>query len=243
MLCKQLKEKDKVITSKNKLLAQKEKEIAELKECEDALKRLFNEDQIRLLKKRLSFVRYSLETIQDSISIFLHGGTTAYNFLRDCKGFPLPHLRTLRNYLRLVVFKPGALLSSSLDLMEMAGKNMAPEDKICGIHIDEMAISPREELSKTHGMLNGLPTLKLGKNLEKSLAPDEKVLAVKAQNILVAGWRKRWVQPVAYDFTANSFDTQDFVENRLKPTIRELRAKGFRPISVTFDEGPENLAV
>ena len=58
LLRKQLDEKEKVITSKDKLLVKKEKEIAELKECEAALKRLFNEDQIRLLKQILCLSQY-----------------------------------------------------------------------------------------------------------------------------------------------------------------------------------------
>ena len=79
---------------------------------------------------------------------------------------------------------------------------MPAEDRICGLHIDEMAISAKEEMNFTRGEINGLPTLKPGPTLAKKLGSGEKVLAVKANNILAAGWRNRWVQPVAFDFTA-----------------------------------------
>ena len=38
-------------------------------------------------------------------------------------------------------------------------------------------------------------------------------------------------------------DTEDFVENRLKPAIIKMREKGFRVISTSLDSGSENLAV
>ena len=121
------------------------------------------------MKYQLSFVNYSLETIQDCLQIFLHCGTTAYTYLREIKCLPLPHIATLRNHIKCVVFTPGRILDSSLDLMEIVGKDMPAEDRICGLYIDEMAISAKEEMNFTRGEINGLPTLTPGPALVKKL--------------------------------------------------------------------------
>ena len=236
----QLEEKNDVIEQKDKMIENRDKLIKELTNTVEAVNRIFNNDQIRKLKNPSANIRWSDKTLQESMHCFVVCSSTAYDYLRDFKGLPLPCSRTLRNHMQKIKFKPG-ILTDFITLLGLKVKDMPDNEKYCGLYIDEMSIQPKKELNRTHGEMYGAPTIPLSKTQTKKFEGQE-ILATKALNFMFAGLRSRWKQPVAFHFTGDSFDPE-VVTDIIKELIKHSRDIGLKMRCITTDMGPGNLTV
>lgn len=106
---------------------------------EDALAKIFNPDQVNLLRRGLKRARkWSNKTISDSFEYRFACGSKGYNFLRDERDFPIPCIRSQQDYLKNLHFDTG-VLSEVFTLMQAKVNCMSPIEKDCGLIVDEMS--------------------------------------------------------------------------------------------------------
>ena len=90
------------------IIEEQQKELDSLRALETAVKKIFNDDQIRKLKTGKRIV-YDHQTIQDAVTTYAQVGTTNYEFIREHMKLPIPALTTIRRHLQGIDSSPGIL--------------------------------------------------------------------------------------------------------------------------------------
>ena len=137
---------------------EQDKELTRLRALESAVKKIFNEDQIRKLTTGKRVV-YSHQTIQDAVNTYAGVGQTQYEFIRETMNLPIPHLSTIQRHLKGIDSEPG-ILKDFFTMMEKKMKNISdPRHKKFGLLADQVALEPKKELDMTSGKIIGYPTM------------------------------------------------------------------------------------
>ena len=140
------------------IIDEQRKELDRLHKLESAVKKIFNNDQIKKITtgKR---VYYDKDTIQNAVCTYAQVGGTHYEFIRVKQNLPLPALTTIRRHLRGIDSSPG-ILKDFFTMMEPKIKNMKdPRHKKFGLLVDQVALEPKKELDMTTGKIIGYPTM------------------------------------------------------------------------------------
>ena len=120
------------------------------------------------------------------------------------------------------------------------------KDRVCGIQIDEMSISPKREFDPGTQSMIGLPTLPAGENLVKKREKEGidigSVLATHVFNIFLVGLVLNWKQLVGYHFSDASF-SPSAVAKWLTEIITKVTEIGLTVMSITMDNAPSNRAI
>uniref|UniRef100_A0A147BJU3 Putative transposable element n=1 Tax=Ixodes ricinus TaxID=34613 RepID=A0A147BJU3_IXORI len=195
-LMSQLKERIQQLERQSKLLKRRNLSLTRAKEnLESNLRGLFNDDQILFLSRRgKTQVKWSPQTIKDSLQIHFSCGTTGYNVLRS-KQQPYPSTRTLRRRLEGIKFEPG-ILGEVFVLLKAKVSHLREEERKCVLMIDEMAIQDKFEYDTSTGCIRGWTTLTVPgvpKNTQRK--------ATHALVFMLGGASSRWKQVVAYHYT------------------------------------------
>lgn len=151
MLLKHVKrlayEKKKLTTENNMLIASK------------SINRVFNKDQMTALyKKTVRGCKWSDDTIRKALRLKLSCGSSGFQELLD-QGIPLPAERTLRRRCEGLEFQPGICEQVFEILQQRVSQFTDDREKDCMIALDEMSITPGNQVD--HGTMSytGLSTL------------------------------------------------------------------------------------
>lgn len=126
-------EKNKILNAENKKLE------SEMNNLEKSLSRMYNQDQLHMMKKNLRRPRaWSDETILKSLKYKFACKKGGYNFIRN-QGHPLPSTRVLRSRLQGIDFNPGILEDVFLFLKEKVN-SFNEFEKECLLIVDEVSI-------------------------------------------------------------------------------------------------------
>ena len=135
-----------------------QKELDRLYKLESAVKKIFNEDQVKKIATGKRVV-YDMKTIQDGVATYAQVGASSYDYMRTNLKMPLPALTTIRSYLRGISVSPG-ILKDFFTMMKPKIKAMKdPRHKKFGLLVDQVALEPKLELDTTTGKIIGYPTL------------------------------------------------------------------------------------
>ena len=135
-----------------------QKELDRLYKLESAVKKIFNEDQVKKIATGKRVV-YDMKTIQEGVACYAQVGASSYDYMRTNLKMPLPALTTIRSYLRGISVSPG-ILKDFFTMMEPKIKAMKdPRHKKFGLLVDQVALEPKLELDTTTGKIIGYPTL------------------------------------------------------------------------------------
>lgn len=204
-----------------------------MKKLPNAIKKLFNDDQIKLLYGDYKKIPvWCNNTLQKAYRYKFACGNSGYEEL--ARDLPLPSLRTLRRRLQSLECNSG-ILNEIYDFLAIkVSQFKSGLDKFCGIILDEMKITPGQIFDHATNTYLGRTTL-----ANQSKQYDT---ATHALVIMLGGIASRWKQVVAYYFTSGSVDTL-----KLKEIIEEIINKaetiGLRVISVTSDMGSVNTGL
>ena len=141
-----------------KIIEEQDKELTRLRSLETAVKKIFNDDQIRKMATGKRVV-YSHQTIQDAVNTYALVGQTAYETIRENMKLPIPALSTIQRHLQGIDSQPG-ILKDFFTMMERKMKNISdPRHKKYGLLVDQVALEPKKELDMSTGKIIGYPTL------------------------------------------------------------------------------------
>ena len=193
---KQLKE---LLKAQGEKLKAKTDEAEILKSQVDAFRKIFNEDQIRKIQDPKKKIRWLPNTIQLALEMYVKLGTKGYNDLRE-KIPAYPDLSTLRRHIQGLDCSPG-VLHDILKLLNLKVKKMTPQEKECGIFIDEIALNAKGEYDQSKG------GQKIG---WATVAPSEK------------SKKKTIVEPNPSEVDLNSLIPKDMNRKKLVETLQKL---------------------
>ncbi|XP_024873880.1 uncharacterized protein LOC112455899, partial [Temnothorax curvispinosus] len=226
-------------TTKRKLLQAKrkikrlEKEVQKMKRFPSAIRKLFYDDQIKLLCGYYKKVPvWCNETLQKAYRYKFACGSSGYEEIT--RDLPLPSLRTLRRRLQSLQFDSG-ILNEVFDFLAIkVSQFQSGLDKFCGIILDEMKITPGHTFDHSTNTYLGRATL--------SNQLKQYDTATHALVIMLGGIGSRWKQVVAYYFTSSSVNTLQLKEI-IEEIINKAEAIGLRVLSVTSDMGFMNMGL
>ena len=205
----------------------------------DAIKRLFNPEQIELLLGLKKHVVYSDKTITQDIETYYLCGTSGYEHLLK-RGFPFASISTLNRHMKNLTICPGKLNESAYKLAELKARNMDENQKEVSLIIDQMSIQQRIEWDQSNKRLSGHITFPRkcdevpedidseGKPLDKNFLST--ALANSVQVYMLAGLKDRHKTEIGHDLTTGSLHGTAFA-NRIKRLVRETRQKTGQRIS------------
>lgn len=221
-------------TSKNKL-RQQELEINELKkefqETRMPKSSLMKEkdDEVRYLQRgTMRGASWSKNTIKKALKIRFSCGAAGYGVLQDL-GYPLPSKRTLRWRTEDIHFESG-VLHEVFEMLRIKSSTMQPNDRLCGLTMDEMALKPSFDYDLKSDSFIGNVTL-----------PNHSGRATKALVFQICGITARWKQTVAYFYTSGSVDGS-VIGPIVKDIVTRSHEVGLEVINLTADMGSSNLA-
>lgn len=168
------------------------REIEKNKSTCNSLTNIFTKTQIRKLEHPQKVIRWSVEDIASSISLY-SAGAKAYRLLKK-RQHPLPAISTLKVWASKIELKPG-ILGTVLRLL--SSLNYDKNEKLCVLSFDEMKIKSSYEYDKKN---------------DKILEPSNYV-----QVAMIRGLCKNWKQVIYYNYdTAISADSIKEIILRLK---------------------------
>ncbi|XP_039314224.1 uncharacterized protein LOC120359693 [Solenopsis invicta] len=195
--------------------------------------RVLTKNQIKLLTGKFKKVpNWDNETIKKALRYKFMCGRSGYEEIS--RDLPLPSLRTLRRRLENVKFTNGILeeIFDFLYIKVSAFQNNL--DKHCMLVLDEMSITPSRSFDISTNSYVG--SVELCKN------SDTQKFASKALVFMLAGIASRWKQVVAYYFTDNSADGNNF-NSIICDIIKKAENIGLQVQSVTSDMGSANMTM
>ena len=139
---------------------EQDKELTRLRALESAVKKIFNEDQIRKLTTGKRVV-YSHQTIQDAVNTYAGVGQTQYEFIRETMNLPIPHLSTIQRHLKGIDSETG-ILKVFFNIMERKMKKITdPRHKKFGLFVDQATLEPIKNwiCQLSSGKIIGYPTM------------------------------------------------------------------------------------
>lgn len=225
--------KNKLRRAKSKI-KQLEKNIQQNKNIHQNISQIFNEDQLKALRKldaekSTKFMKWSNETVVKSLKLKFACGTSGYEELLNQK-LPYPSVRTLRRRLQNLKFDSG-ILHEVFKFLRYKMESFNENEKDCILVLDEMAISPGNTYDTSLNKYFGQVTL-----------PDHSGTATHVLVFMLAGINTRWKQVVAYYFTGNSVNGSIFKDIMLM-IIEEAKSINLNIMSVTSDMGSCNQAL
>lgn len=182
---------------------------------EEALKSIFSETQLSLIKKKRKKVIWGTEDISKAFTI-RYLSKRCYIYLRNKLHYPLPHVSTLVKWASRLNFRQGVLLDV-IRIMKIAAVNFNELDKICVIQFDEMKIQTAFEYDKKNDQLIG---------------PFKQM-----QVIMVRGLFKNWKQPIYVNFD------QIVTPEILYEVISILHDNSYKVVACVSDCGGANIGL
>lgn len=220
-------EKGKVVELKKevKRLQGKVRSVKNNKPFDD--KSFFSKDeQLFLKRKTMRGNTWSQEMIQKGLKLNFIAGRTGYETLKEM-GYPLPARRTLQKRTESITFHTGVQYEM-FQLMGTKAQALQPKDRLCGIGMDEMSLTPAKTYDIKSDSFIGDVTL-----------PGHTGKASKALVIMLVGLQLRWKQIVCYHFTGDCINGEVF-----KPLLLEVITKahevGLKVMFNVNDMGPCN---
>ena len=141
----------------------------------EAMKNLFQPDQVRLMTGKTKFVHWSDKTITICLEIRYLCGETGYKHLIKL-GFPFPSIDTLNRRIKELKCKPG-IHDDAYALLRMKTKDMDEDQKHQVLVDDEASLKPGIEFDTSHKKLSGYITIpRKNDNFEEGLGTKEKPL-------------------------------------------------------------------
>lgn len=197
---------------------------------------VFAEDQLVCMERRSlgtsksdHGLRWTNKTVRQGLKLRFACGQSGYNALIEQK-FPLPSVRTLQRRTQDIEFESG-ILHDVFSMMSLKSECMSPQDRLCCLLLDEMALTSGKFYDSSSDSLVGHVTL-----------PDHSGDASKALVVMLGGIATRWKQTVAYYYTGNSTNGVVYADI-IKKVIHEASKIGLKVVAVTCDMGAPNLAM
>lgn len=195
----------------------------------DAVSKLFNPEQVRLLQGDVKRVRQWTErSIVDSFEVRFACGAKGYKFLRDKKNYPFPSIRTQQVYLQNLHFDSG-ILTEVFVLLKNKVQCMSKPERDCGLVLDEMSIDQSFSYCCNNKKYFGDVTI-----------PGQSGRATHGLIFMLVGVYSRWKQIVAYFFTGNSIP-DGFLKSVIVDIINRAESLGLKVNFTTSDCGPNNI--
>ena len=130
--------------------------------------------------------------------------------------------------------------------MEAKVKAMKPEDRYCGVILDELYIQARREYDSSKGGFIGHPTVNPSEatkaRWERNGETQMDRLATHALAAMVVGIGSHWKQLIGYEYTDSTWSA-DVVKNWIEELIRCLQGIGLKVYFIGLDMGPLNQAL
>ena len=144
--------------------------------------------------------RFSLQDKILSLSIFKNS-PKAYRFLSTI--FALPSKKTLTSLLNHVTFEAGINDHIIKNLTHQATR-LKPNDRLCSLVFDEMAIAPATAYNIKDDMVYGFENF--GRNDKNRILCDHVLV------FLLRGIHRKWKQPIAYYFCQSVTKTPQLIK-------------------------------
>lgn len=189
----------------------------------------FFKSQIKCQTTKPKGRRYSLQDKLLSLSIFKNS-PKGYRFLSTI--FSLPSKKTLNNLLNRVPFEAGINDHIIKNLTHQASK-LKPNDQLCSLVFDEMAIDPSLTYSQRNDLIFGFENF--GNNQQNCKFSDHVLV------FLLRGINRKWKQPVAYYFCQSTTKTPQLV-NCIKEVVTAVQSTGLNILTTVCDQGGTNSA-
>ncbi|XP_072398747.1 uncharacterized protein [Diabrotica undecimpunctata] len=229
LLHKQLSRSRKArLQLKRKLILEKKYNITKLSSM-DHIRARFFDSQVRNLKNKPKGRRYTIEDKILALALYKQSGS-AYKFLS--KFFSLPSRKTISSLLNRIPIEPG-LHEEVFDLLKAEVRTFKnPLDCHCIVIFDEMAIQAHIQPNFGKGCIEGFENYGF-KTTDK--------IANHAQVFMLRGIRRKWKQPVYYNFSNGATKTIDLV-HIIKMIVRKCTEIGLNVIAIVCDQGSNNRA-
>ncbi|KAF2887009.1 hypothetical protein ILUMI_19164, partial [Ignelater luminosus] len=191
----------------------------------DHVTKRFFECQVQNIKKKAKGRRY---TTDDKILalVLLKQSGNAYKYLS--KIFALPSKQTLTKFLNKISIRPGMNNAIFNVLKAEADSFKNPLDKYCMLIFDEMSIATHISYNQKEDHVEGFDNS--GNNF-----------ANHAQTFMIRGIRRRWKQPIFYDFTSGPAKCVD-IATTIKKLVAKCREVGLVVCAFICDQGTNNSA-
>ncbi|KAG7298322.1 hypothetical protein JYU34_017922 [Plutella xylostella] len=184
--------------------------------------------QFREYKKDKMGRRFTKDEKVLALSLYKRG-PRAYRLLR--KIFVLPSPITLSRMVSRAGIKPGVNENIFVQLKKRARK-MKPDDRLCTLIFDEMALSPHFDYSKKRDDIVGF--VNNGHETRNQIADHALVFMIR-------GISKNYKQPICYTFCSGSTKKDDLAV-LIKTLIRKLNSVGFNVLATVCDQGTSNVS-
>ena len=140
------------------IIEDQENELKRLRAMETAVKKILNDDQIRMITTGKRVV-YDHQTIQDAVMHYAQLGSTNYEYVREKMELPIPALSTIRKHLQGVESGTGILKDFFTMMKPKMEKITDQRHKKFGLLADQVALEPKKELDMGTGKIIGYPTM------------------------------------------------------------------------------------
>ncbi|KAJ6639141.1 Transposable element P transposase [Pseudolycoriella hygida] len=208
-LKKELMMKDKMITSLNKTLRFKTRQIQQLRQklkftkptkgnvmkcIEDTFAGnkqvvMFFEMQLKIVGKPKNANRFTSEQKIFCLALYKQSPKTYRNMLK--RFFTLPSKRTLGRHSARLVFESG-INSTFFEFLKVTSASLTEIDRNCVLVWDEMALKPHIDYNESTDMIDGFVEI---------IAARKPIFATHALVFMVRGISKKYKEPVAYFYT------------------------------------------
>lgn len=185
----------------------------------------FFKSQIKSQTKKPKGRRYSLNDKIVSLSLYKNS-PKGYRFLSTI--FALPSKKTLTNLLNQVPFNEHIINN----LSHQASK-LKPNDRLCSLIFDEMALEPSLTYSKKDDFIYGFENFG---NDQQTCRFSDHVLV-----FLLRGINRKWKQAVAYYFCQSTTKNPQLV-NCIKEVITAIQSTGLQLLTTVCDQLGTNSA-
>lgn len=214
------------IEKKEKEIEKLKMKISQMQPQNDAVKKIFNGDQIYKLLHPKTTAKWSQLTVEQCMMMYLRIGTTGYNFLIQ-KGYPLVCISVIQKHLRKIDCQPG-IQYEVIKVMAKKVEMMPEHTRKSGMFPDEFDLQAKKEYDCSTGTIIGAPTIPpsdkvLENRAKKASFKPENLMAQKCFNVTLGGLLDRWSQLVYYQFTERSFNKK-VVATELKELITILQS-------------------
>lgn len=109
-----------------------------------------------------------------------------------------------------------------------------PKEKHAVLIVDEMIIKPGLQYDHSIASVVGRPTMKLSGGIDSSYQH-----ATHALVFMLCGIFSKWKQTIAYEFTTNSFCSEEIVQ-KITTIIQQVNDIGLKIKAAISDMGPQN---
>ena len=155
-------------------------------------------------------------SVINQYSFYRYHSQPAYEILRNTIHFPLPLLRSVREWASRINMRRG-VLEDVLTILQIAGSRMTAKEKVTILAYDEMSVEATYEYDKRN---------------DDVIGPHSEMQLVMARGLFA-----KWKQPIYIDF-----DVQMTTE-LLEVLATRMHQIGFTVVGLVHDCGGGNLGV